>query len=103
MIEFTRSRFYAAEGIQGGACNISGIAHTLSSAAIAAREDGVQPDKDPAVRLIIHQLAFLARSDDADEHWKDLMDAVSAGHALAGLFDLISSVVKANRIDQAAE
>jgi hypothetical protein len=104
MIQFTRSRFYAAEGIQGGACNISGIAHALVSAANAARDEGVQPAKDPAVRLIVHQLAFLARTGDVDDHWSELMDAVKAGHALAGLFDLLGSVVRANQpVDQAAE
>jgi hypothetical protein len=45
--------------IQGGACNIVPLAKALENAAREAREEGIQPSEDAAVRLIVHQLAFL--------------------------------------------
>jgi hypothetical protein len=61
-----RNRFDNALMIQQGACNIRGIARSLVEAADAAGEAGVQPSDDPAVRLIIHQLAFLANANEID-------------------------------------
>jgi len=60
------NRFDDAVAIQCGACNISGIARSLVKAADAARQDGVLAEDDPAVRLIIHQLAFLVRVAEID-------------------------------------
>ena len=59
----TYNRFHDALGIQEGACNVRGIARTLVKAADAAAEDGVQPGKDLAVRLIMAQLAYLCGVD----------------------------------------
>ena len=59
-----RNRHTNAALIQQGACNIRGIARSLVEAADAAGEEGIQPAEDPAVRLIIHQLAFLANVDE---------------------------------------
>lgn len=55
------NRFQDALDIQAGACNISGIARALVAAADECRNSTpfVQPSEDPAVRLIVHQLAFL--------------------------------------------
>ena len=57
------NRFHDALGIQEGACNVRGIARALVKAADAAQEDGVQPGKDLAVRLIVAQLAWLCGTD----------------------------------------
>lgn len=105
MIQFSQNRFSDAAFIQGGACNISGIGHTLVEAARAARDAGVQPANDPAVRLIVHQLGHLTRVGSIDEgrNYNDLCDATEAGDALCRLFDLIGSVAKAAPVDQAAE
>ena len=61
-----RNRYTNALLIQEGACNIRGIARSLVEAADAAGEEGIQPSEDPAVRLIIHQLAFLANTHQID-------------------------------------
>ena len=57
-------RFSDALAIQAGACNPSGIAHSIVAACQEAR---AEPDhkgtaaltSDPAIRLMVHQLAFL--------------------------------------------
>ena len=49
--------------IQEVARNVRGIARALVKAADAAAEDGVQPGKDLAVRLIMAQLAYLCGVD----------------------------------------
>lgn len=63
-------RFSDALSIQGGAVNVQAIANSLLNACreIRAEWDSGKPremsrrlEGDPAVRLIIHQLAFLAR------------------------------------------
>ena len=56
------SRFRDAYLIQQGACNPSGVARSLVSAIDEARAECADTDyvrRDPAVRLIAHQLAFL--------------------------------------------
>ena len=53
----TRNR--DALAISAGACNPSGIALTLFDAVKEARADGVQACSDPAVVLIVSQLAYL--------------------------------------------
>ena len=59
-----RNRFQNAHEIQEhGACNPSGIARALVEAIDEARGEGVPAAKDPAVRLICHQLAFLLNID----------------------------------------
>jgi len=79
----TRNRFWDADAIQQGACNPSGIARSLVKAIDEARADpgimvigtdGVRAD--PAVRLIVHQLAFLMNTieydTDPDSYARDL-------------------------------
>jgi len=68
-----RNRFYNALAIQGGACNPSGILHSMLDACqeIRAEPDHTGTDQlcaDPALRLMAHQLSFLLRvaSVDAD-------------------------------------
>lgn len=61
------NRFKQAVLIQKGACNIRAIARVLVKAADAAAEGGEgTQEKDAAVRLIIHQLAFLACASELD-------------------------------------
>jgi hypothetical protein len=56
------NRFANALAIQLGACNPSGIAHSILDACKECREEGFGTSEicmDPAVRLMVHQLAFL--------------------------------------------
>lgn len=63
-------RHFDALAIQNGACNPSGIAISIVD---ACREIRNQPNhrgtdeitSDAAVRLMVHQLAFICRADDA--------------------------------------
>lgn len=53
-------RFADALAIQQGACNPSGIAHSLVDAfREIVDENGDTEANDPAVRLILHQLCFM--------------------------------------------
>lgn len=68
-----RNRYENAIGIQAGACNPSGILHSMieACAEIRAEPDHTGTDQlcnDPALRLMAHQLSFLLRvaSVDAD-------------------------------------
>lgn len=55
-----KNRFDDAWFIQHGASNICGIARALRQACLeASRETNDNPAKDPAVRMIVHQLAHL--------------------------------------------
>lgn len=56
-----------ALAIQGGACNPSGIAHSILDACREIRAEpggGGDITKDPAVRLMVHQLAFICGLPD---------------------------------------
>ncbi len=57
-------RFSDALAIQAGACNPSGIAHSIVAACQEARAEPNHQGtaaltSDPAIRLMVHQLAFL--------------------------------------------
>lgn len=52
--------------IQDGACNPSGIARNLVTACRECLDEGVDQRKDPAVRLIVHQLAYLCNIPEID-------------------------------------
>jgi hypothetical protein len=83
-------RWGNALSIQAGACNPSGIVHALL-AAIQEMRDG--PDytgtdsvrQDPALRLIVHQLAYLMGIEEVDQ---DLL-----------LYGKLSDVCKAKAIE----
>lgn len=62
-----RNRHQNAVEIQQGACNVVAIANALLTAARDAREGGIAPESDPAVQLIVHQLAFLCNTAKIDE------------------------------------
>jgi hypothetical protein len=51
----------------GGACNPSGIAHAIIEAVREARAEGKDALKDPAVRLMVHQLAFLCKVSELED------------------------------------
>ena len=61
------NRFQKALGIQEGACNPSGIAHALLEACQECIKENVSQHDDPAVRLIVHQLAHVAGVDEINE------------------------------------
>ena len=86
-----RSRWYDAQSIQMGACNPSGITHSLVDAMKSAIAEGVNPAEDSACLMIAHQLAFIL-----DELYKeenvDCAEVCSAEEALS-LAVLLSSAL----------
>lgn len=61
------SRFKDALAIQAGACNPIAVSRALVRAIDACHAEGLGTDAicaDPAVRLIVHQLAFLVNIDE---------------------------------------
>ncbi len=52
-------RFREALAIQEGACNPSGIAYAIIEACKEARHEDRNPTEDVAVRLMVHQLAYI--------------------------------------------
>jgi hypothetical protein len=59
-----------AIAIQLGACNPSGIAHSIIAACTEARAEGAGTAAlcaDPAIRLMVHQLAFLTNVAEINE------------------------------------
>ena len=68
MIEITPNppgkRFADAHEIQKGAVNPSGIARALVAACAECLDAGADQRRDPAVRLIVHQLAYLCDIDE---------------------------------------
>ena len=60
-------RFKDALLIQEGACNPSGIAHALVKACKEVIMEGGDQRKDPAIRLIAHQLSFILDISEVDE------------------------------------
>lgn len=66
-----RNRYDNAIGIQEGACNPSGILHSMIQACeeIRAEPDHTGTDQlcaDPALRLMAHQLSYLLRIGEID-------------------------------------
>ena len=65
-------RFQMALDIQyGGASNPSGIARTLREACKECLTEGVSQRTDPAVRLIVHQLAHLCSVSELDSDFSE--------------------------------
>lgn len=87
----TARRFSDALGIQEGACNPSGMAHSLVNACRECIAEGVTQRDDPAVRLIVHQIAYIvgvtngvepmARGPDYFDCTKACRDAVAKQQA----------------------
>lgn len=68
MIEISENkqgkRFADALLIQNGASNPSGIARSLVAACQECLASGDRQTSDPAIRLIVHQLAYLCGVDE---------------------------------------
>ena len=65
--------------VEGGACNPSGVTRTLSHACRQIIAEHGSQCADPAVRLIVHQLAFLVNADHIDPaEYGRLLDACRA-------------------------
>lgn len=61
--------------VNPGAINPSGIALSIADACREAREEGVSTRDDPAVRLMVTQLAWICRADSDTEDYGQLMEA----------------------------
>lgn len=53
--------------IQEGACNPSGVALAIVDACKEVRNEGGTPTADPAVRLMVHQLAYICGVAEINE------------------------------------
>jgi len=68
----SNNRFRDALAIQEGACNPSGIAHSIIEACAEIRSAGANWStrdmyRDPAIRLMVHQLAALCNVRELDD------------------------------------
>lgn len=70
---------------QDGASNRRRVARALYEAIEECQAEGVDPDDDPSVFLILHQLSFLLTGHDMavsdprlSQRWDDAMRAVEA-------------------------
>ena len=74
-----------ALAIQDGACNPAGIVRALRAACLDCLHEGVSQREDAAVRLMTHQLAWIALGTDCIDHelWVALMQICRADAAAA--------------------
>ena len=56
-----------ALAIQEGACNPSGIALAIVDACKEVRSETGTPTHDPAIRLMVHQLAYICGVDEIND------------------------------------
>ena len=61
------NRHQDALAISQGACNPSGIAHSIVTACREVRDEGKDPCRDQAIRLMVYQLAFICRASELDD------------------------------------
>lgn len=64
--------------VDPGACNPSGIAYAIAEACKEARDEGVSTKDDPAVRLMVTQLAWVCRADSDTDDYGALLAACRA-------------------------
>lgn len=57
--------------VEPGAINPSGICMTIIDACQEVREEGGSTQKDPAIRLMVHQLAHVCGISELDDLSKD--------------------------------
>ena len=70
----TPNRFREAlQIVDPGACNPSGIAHAIVAACAEARNEGGSTATDPAVRLMVTQLALVCRADSGTDDYGQLL------------------------------
>jgi hypothetical protein len=74
----TPRRFSDAVGIWAGACNPSGIAHSIVNACREAREANADLKSDPAIQLMVAQLAYVTGVWDGISDMKVDLIRVSA-------------------------
>lgn len=43
------------------ACNVSGLAHSVVEFSREVRDEGADPAKDPAIALVVYQMAYLCK------------------------------------------
>lgn len=68
------SRFREAlQIVDPGASNPSGIAHAIITACAEVREEGGATATDPAVRLMVTQLAWVCRADSTIDDYGQLL------------------------------
>lgn len=60
-------RFRDATLIQQGACNPSGVANSIVRACREVHEEKGDTRTDPAIRLMVHQLAFICNVRQLDD------------------------------------
>jgi hypothetical protein len=72
------SRFKNALMIAEGASNPAGVSRSLNEACLECHDMGVSAATDPAVRLIVHQLAHICNTDAFNERLTDYRDALDA-------------------------
>lgn len=64
-----------AIAIQGGACNPAAIANSILDAVREVRDDEHgDACQDTAVRLMVHQLAYICNVAGVDENYRQLTD-----------------------------
>ena len=56
-----------ALAISQGACNPSGIAYSTVAACREVWDEGKDPCKDQAIRLMVYQMAFICRASELDD------------------------------------
>jgi hypothetical protein len=59
--------------VDPGACNPSGIAHAIIAACQEARDEGEDVRTDPAIRLMVTQLAWICTADSDIEDYGELL------------------------------
>ena len=64
--------------VDPGACNPSGIAHSIIEACREVREEGGDVRADPAVRLMITQLTYICRANSDIADYGQLLAACRA-------------------------
>ena len=63
----------ALQIVDPGACNPSGIAHAIVAACAEVRDEGGSTATDPAVRLMVTQLAWVCRADSMTDDYGQLL------------------------------
>jgi hypothetical protein len=64
------NRFDDAIGIQAGACNMSGVTRSLVRCINQCRAENVDVRSDAAIRMIVHQMAFLCGVGEIDNSFE---------------------------------
>lgn len=89
------SRHQDAISAQNGAGNIGALCGTIAKHAKALQDAGIDPDKDPAIRMIGHQVAGITSlhfaSDQDVDAWRHSCRAVVAADQARSVLDEFSN------------